>query len=196
MTPQSRQCLAEVIVGLVVCFAAAEIVLAPARRELRDAQSAVAGIIPASTASDAPSSDDVARLVRANAVAIEEIQVRSAASRDEAALFAEVLSIADRHRLRLEQFQPVAGAAPAPDAAHVRAKDAVASYSISLSGGFPGVVRFLDDLRGSRVFVSTRTVRVAPAGSAADGVVRAEIAADFFAIAMDAHLPSPPENLP
>lgn len=175
-----RQSAAEIVVGLVVCFAAAELLLAPARRDLREAQASVASVMPSSVATNGPTVDDIRRLQANNARTREEIQVRSAASRDEAALFAAIMAIADRNRLRLEQFQPSALAGSATERDQSSARDSVASYTISLSGGFPGVVRFMDDLRTSNVFVSTRTVRIAPADGDGSGLVRADIGADFY----------------
>ena len=180
MNPQVRQSAAEIVVGLVVCFAAAELLLAPARRELRQAEASVASLMPAAAATSGPTAEDIKRLQSNNARTREEIQVRSAASRDAAALFAEIMGIADRNRLRLEQFQPNAQAATSTEREQGGSRDTVASYMISLSGGFPGVVRFMDDLRASNVFVSTRSVRIAPADSDGSGVVRADISADFY----------------
>lgn len=195
MSPHIRQCLAEVFVGLVVCFAAAELLLAPARKQLREAQASVASLLPAAVTSNAPTPDDVSRLVQSNASLREEIDVRSAASRDEAALFSEVMAIAGRHRVQLDQFQPATGRLAQPTAQPASAstpasRDSVASYSISLNGAFPGVVRFLDELRASRVFVSTRTVRITPVESEANGLVRADIIADFFAFSTSGEAPT------
>ena len=180
MNPQMRQLGAEIAVGLVVCFAAAELVLAPARRDLRAAQASVASLVPTSAGMNGPSAEDIAKLQSDNARVRDEIDSRSAASRDEAALFSEIMAIADRNRLRLEQFQPNAHAASTGERAPGAARDAVASYTLSLSGSFPSVVRFMDDLRACRVFVSTRTVRIAPIDGNGSGIVRADVNADFF----------------
>lgn len=186
MNPQVRQSAAEIVVGLVVCFAAAELLLAPARRELREAEASVASLMPTSAATSGPTLEDIRRLQASNARTRDEIQTRSAASRDEAALFAEIMTIADRNRLRLEQFQPSMQAAASTERDASQARDSVSSYTISLSGGFPGVVRFMDDLRASNVFVSARTVRIAPADSDGSGIVRADIGADFYSFSTTA----------
>jgi hypothetical protein len=175
-----RQLGAEIAVGLVVCFAAAELMLAPARRDLRAAQASVASLIPTSAGTSGPSAEDIAKLQSDNASVRHEIESRSAASRDEAALFSEIMAIADRNRLRLEQFQHNAQAASTGERAAGAARDSVASYTISLSGSFPSVVRFMDDLRACSVFVSTRTVRIAPVDGNGSGIVRADVSADFF----------------
>lgn len=97
------------------------------------------------------------------------------------------MAIADRQRIRVDQFEPgVSGhgagsgskATPQPDEP-VR-PDTVAIYNVSLSGGYAGIVRFLDELRRSLVFVNAKSIRIAPADLDAANGVRAELLVEFY----------------
>lgn len=187
MNPQTRQTVAEIAIGLVICFAAAEFLLLPARRELREQRAAIAGMLPASSSVKAPDERDVARLAEANERGRREIVLRSAASKDEAALFAEIMAIADRHGIRVDEFEP--GSAGAGAGTNVRAPmppdeqarpDIVATYNVSLSGGYAGIVRFLDELRRSMVFVNARSVRITPMDAEGANGVRADLLVEFY----------------
>lgn len=184
MNVQYRQTAAEIAIGLVVCFAAAELLLLPARRELREQRASIAGLVPASSAVKPPEEDDIARLAQANDVGRREIVLRSAATKDEASLFAEIMAIADRQRIRLDQFEPAAAITPVAAVAGQREQstrpDAVVTYTVSLSGGYGGVVRFLDELRRSNVFVNIRSVRIGPVDADPTNGVRADLSVEFY----------------
>lgn len=187
MNPQTRHTVAEIAIGLVICFAAAELLLLPARRELREQRASIAGMMPASSSVRAPDERDVARLAEANERGRREIVLRSAASKDEAALFAEIMAIADRQRIRVDQFEPGSagagagsGSKPPGQPEEPARPDTVATYNVSLSGGYAGIVRFLDELRRSMVFVNARSVRIAPADTDAANGVRAELMVEFY----------------
>lgn len=185
MNPQNRQTVAEIAIGLVICFAAAELLLLPARRELREQRAAIAGMLPASSSVKAPEERDVARLAEANERGRREIVLRSAASKDEAALFAEIMAIADRQRIRVDQFEPgsagAASSAKSSGQSDEQARpDIVATYNVSLSGGYAGIVRFLDELRRSKVFVNARSARISPTDTDSTNSVRAELLVEFY----------------
>lgn len=197
MNPNTRQIAAEIVIGLVICFAAAELLLLPARRELREQRASIAGMVPTTSAVLAPGEKEIAHLKASNDRGRREIVLRSAASKDEAALFAEIMAIAERQRIRVEQFEPStvapgtsANPQPGPDGDESSRPDTIAAYNINLSGGYSGVVRFLDELRHSPVFVNPRTVRIVPIDGDNRGGVHAELLVEFYGFDVPSEDPS------
>ncbi|HEX8877862.1 MAG TPA: hypothetical protein VF777_14020 [Phycisphaerales bacterium] len=198
MNPNTRQIAAEIVIGLVICFAAAEFLLLPARRELREQRASIAGMVPTTSALLAPGEKEISHLKAANDRGRREIVLRSAASKDEAALFAEIMAIAERQRIRVEQFEPSTAAPgtasanpqPLPGGEDGSRPDIIAAYNINLSGGYSGVVRFLDELRHSPVFVNPRTVRIAPIDGDNRGGVHAELLVEFYGFDVRSEDPS------
>lgn len=195
MNQELRAGMVPIAIGVAACVVATQLLLMPARRALEQARAEHAAM----TASDStPQSDDATRraeeLSRVNAETEERVRRASAAARDESALFAIVMDLAERDSMQVEQFQPiqtplvkpVAPGQPEPPKA-----DVVTSYSLTMTGGFFGVVRFLDGLCSAETFHRVRGVRIVPLGGndtpGAARPVRAELTLDFFAFSTRAN---------
>lgn len=186
----NRSMIAELVIGVMLCIACAHVLLSPAHRELRLARERAEQA--ATTVSAGLNPRKAGAVEQENTLRRAEMERRSFPARDEAALFGTIVGLAEAQGLRVDQFQPSESRADARITASetsatepnvpATSGDTLITYSISLSGPYPGVVRFLDSLRRSATFCSTKSVRVFAGDAKESGTIRAELVTDFFAL--------------
>lgn len=198
MTPAIKRCLSEFAIGLMVCGAVHYFLIAPAEQE-------AARLRIEADAADSPRASGVAvsaeklnELAAAAAAELDAVRVRNRIAMDHTELFSTITRLADESRVRLDQLEPAepvmmplapptdgaqsAAGAPPLTPAPVGPSDTMVSATMSVTGAYGGVARFLHALSSDAGFAVVKSVRLEP--SEHPELVRAVIATQHYAFAI------------
>lgn len=201
-TERTRKAFAEMAIGLMVCGAVHMFLIAPQNARLARLQAEVDSIATAPGAAPALSAEQLDRLTRSAAEWADEVTRLSDAAQSETRLFTEIMTLAERSGVRIDQLQPTgqpAGhaaappeqhAAAAPDAAQpasaepVPPKQGAVGYTMVVSSSYVELIGFLAALPRQIGFTVVRSVRLEPLeasdrGTATD-LVRAEVQTEHY----------------
>lgn len=188
----------ELFLGVAGCMAGTMLLVDPAasalaraREEMSTltAQSGQAGQRPAIPAERAP------QILKDANERLAAIAARSTLAKDQAVLFGALISLADRHRIHVDQVQPAVSnrskerraappapsAAPAPDPGAPAVESACVRYSIVATGGYADLTRFIDGLQADLGFTRVRSLRMDPVRDASPPTVQVIIETEHFA---------------
>ena len=210
--PQFRRMVSEFAIGLMVCAGGYFFLVNPARTQtakvraqIDQAQRDAEGTPGLASLTDA----QVRELMRVTSERAHEIATRTEPARDEASLFTAVMSLANRHNVRVDQLQPNSSEAhaPTPPPAPVdplapptpAPKDTRTAYTISAVAPYSDLAAFLHSLQNRLGYTVVRSVRVVPAGNDTPDFVHAIIDTEYMAFdlaAVDAQPVKPIANAP
>lgn len=174
MTPGTRQMFAQFTIVAAGCAGAYAMVVMPAQERLSKAEHRLQELRSAGSTRATLPRDRADLLNREAQRRAQVIRARSSASRDEAALFTSITSLAARHGLRLDQLQPMPpDSTPPADPSVPAPKDVRSRCSVLAVGEFGRVVPFLADVQSSLGFVAIRSLELAPVGTPGSEDLRA-----------------------
>lgn len=187
--PVRRLC-AEGAIALGVCAAAYAAVVRPVERELAEVSAKYLTLVSQGTRPIGDYSPAQLETVRVETLRRSTELVRHGESvRDESLMFAEVMALASRHDVRVDQVRPAATARDPQPAAAVNAvsaataipRDTKAAYTLSVAGTYAGLAAFIEGLSAGSGFSVVNSVRLTPDDGDRHHPIAAQIDADRYA---------------
>ncbi len=176
--------ISEGVIALALCAGAYFVLVDPVQSDL-DALRAQQSVLPASPAPMLPAPEAAAQLARVSA-SLGAIEARSAAVRNEGALFASLSQSAQEAGLTVESVQPVPmaprAAKPAAEGQPAPPMDQSRGFTMTVHGRYDALARFVRNLPRSAGYAAVRSVRLAPDFVPGSINVRASIQTEHIAM--------------
>lgn len=180
---------AEAAIGLAVCLGVYFGVVQPLERRTDEAREQAKTLRTQQMQLMNQMTEAQARAVLAQARDFQRmVAARSKVALTESAMFAEVMDLAERHGVRIDQLQPSAVRAGRPaDGESQQGRESRRCYSMVLSAEYAALAGFLDDLQHAVGFTKLRSVKVSVDGRPGSRRVLASIESEHLAFAAVQH---------
>lgn len=206
MNPRSRQLISEFIIAVAACAGAQFFLIAPAQSRLDETNAQIARLESEQSSTQSLSvkltSDQAGRMAGEARQIAEAVARLSLPASDDAALFQAVTSMAQKHRIRINQLQPDLHAplAAAPSGATepgtpTPPADSIVRCDISAVGDYARMTDFLAELCRGLGFTTITSLRIEPDLTPGTTEVKAYIRSEHRAFDASA-VPGPDRSSP